>query len=231
MEASNSLGYDLDRTLALMSEQQGSVRNAFSNVTFEYSNPAQAGWGFGFDAATTVAGGMTLGRTVLSSARGTIPFAKEIPTIAAGTPSEIAWGYGQVSKRQHAILSQLPETLSQTTLRKGDIGVTDIAALTAQTGDEFALFTRGSQRLVIRGNANGVPLLPEEIVALREQGFRWSAHSHPGTRDVVLDASGYYRGKSGDRYVLELMQQQRSMIINSAGNRSVFDEFDNFRVK
>ncbi|MDF3055777.1 MAG: Rhs-family protein [Gammaproteobacteria bacterium] len=104
-------------------------------------------------------------------------------TISASTPSEIAWGYGSLSGRQQGILDQLPDSLSQLSLKKSQIKVTDLAALTAQTGDEFALFTRGSQRLI------------------------------------------------SDRYVLELMKQERSLILNSSGQRSVFDQFDNYRVQ
>ncbi|MDC8760326.1 hemagglutinin repeat-containing protein [Janthinobacterium fluminis] len=152
-------------------------------------------------------------------------------TIAASSPAEIAWGYGKLSTRQQGVLDQLPETLSQLTFRKSQVSVTDLAAMTAQTGDEFALFTRGSQRLVIRGSDRGVPLLPEEITALREQGYKWSGHSHPGTSDIVLDASGVFGKPQGDRYVLDLLNQQRSVIVNSAGRRSVFDQFDNYRVK
>lgn len=41
-------------------------------------------------------------------------------------------------------------------MNKGDVSLNDLAALTAKTGDEFAMFTRGSQRIIIRGNANAV---------------------------------------------------------------------------
>jgi hypothetical protein len=163
--------------------------------------------------------------------RGANRVATNSATISASTPSKIAWGYGSLSGRQQDILDQLPDTLSQLSLKKSQINVTELAALTAQTGDEFALFTRGSQRLVIRGNDRGVPLLPEEIVSLKNQGYKWSGHSHPGTRDAVLDASGGYGKQQGDLYVLELMNQDRSLILNSAGQRSIFDQFDNYRVQ
>lgn len=152
-------------------------------------------------------------------------------TITASSPSEIAWGYGALSVRQQGILDQLPNTLSQVILHKSQINITDLAALTAETGNEFALFTLGSRRLVLRGTEREVPLLPEEIINIRSQGYRWSGHSHPGTKDIVLDASGVLGGKQGDRYVLELMEQQRSIILNSSGQRSLFDQFNNYRVK
>jgi len=133
-----------------------------------------------------------------------------------------------LSKRQQRVLGQLPDTLSSTTLHKKQISVTDLAALTAKTGDEFALFTNGSQRLVFRGNAGGVPLTKSELQGLADKGYKWSGHTHPGTTDIKLDASGW----PGDRMVLDIFRQQQSqsLILNSAGQRSIFNSTDNIRV-
>ena len=79
----------------------------------------------------------------------------------------------------------IPEELSNIKLHKSNVNVTDLSALIAQTGDEFALFTRGSQRLIFRGNRNGVPLTKAELLELKTQGFKFSAHTHPGTSDIV----------------------------------------------
>ncbi|MET0052131.1 MAG: hypothetical protein ABW095_13775, partial [Candidatus Thiodiazotropha sp.] len=98
--------------------------------------------------------------------------------------------------------------------------------LTAQTGDEFALFTRGSQRLMFRGNQYGVPLTESELAGLKAQGFKFSGHSHPGTSDITLNASG----TPGDRRVLEIFDQQQSLIVNSSGRRNVFDAATDRRV-
>lgn len=79
------------------------------------------------------------------------------------------------------------------------------------TGDEFTMFTRGSQRLIIRGNNRGVDFTREQLGLLKKQGFRWSAHTHPNINfsRSILDASG------GDRSVLEIFEQDRSLILNS----------------
>jgi hypothetical protein len=61
---------------------------------------------------------------------------------------------------------------------------------------------------------------------LKEHGFRFSAHTHPGVSDIVLDASGIL----GDRMVLVLMDQERSLILNAAGPRNVFDMVGNTRI-
>jgi hypothetical protein len=143
--------------------------------------------------------------------------------IATSSPAEIAWGSGTLSARQQALLDALPKTRAQLKLHKSDINVTDLAALTASTGDEFALFTRGSQRLAIRGDNSGIVLSIEKLQVLREQGFRWSAHSHPSISisGESLIASG------GDKTALEIFGQERSLILDSFGRRNVFDQTTN----
>jgi len=89
---------------------------------------------------------------------------------------EILYGAKKLTARRQEILDQLPDALSRMTLHKKQVNVTDLAHLTAATGDEFALFTRGSQRLVVRGDANGVPLTVSQLEKLHQQGYRFSAH-------------------------------------------------------
>ena len=137
------------------------------------------------------------------------------------------YGAKKLTARRQEILDQLPDALSRMTLHKKQVNVTDLAHLTAATGDEFALFTRGSQRLVVRGDANGVPLTVSQLEKLHQQGYRFSAHTHPGTSDLVLNASG----KPGDRAVIEIFQQKQSLILNSAGRRSIFDQLNDRRVQ
>jgi len=150
-------------------------------------------------------------------------------TIQSNSPIEIHFGLKVVDSRTQGFLDQLPENLSQSIFHKKQIGVTDLARLTAATGDEFALFTRGSQRLVVRGHRNGIDLSVGDIKLLQEQGYKWSGHSHPGTFARDLEASGNIGGaaQSGDRFVLDLMKQERSLILNSGGSRNVFDRFGN----
>jgi hypothetical protein len=125
--------------------------------------------------------------------------------------------------RQQALLDALPDTLDELKLHKSHVSATDLAALTAATGDEFALFTRGSQRLIIRGNEIGVNLKLDYLTHLKDQGFRWSAHTHPSltTSSKFLEASG------GDRLVLQHLEQERSLILDSFGRRNIFDQTDN----
>jgi len=146
--------------------------------------------------------------------------------ISASSPSEIAWGYGSLSRRQAGILESLQKPGQFLQLYKSDISPTDLSALTAHTGDEFALFTMGSRRMVVRGTASGLRIDANLSNKLLTQEWRWSAHTHPGLSDNVLAASGF----PGDRQALQLFNQERSLILNSAGRRSIFDSENDFAI-
>ncbi len=133
-----------------------------------------------------------------------------------GDPAAIARGFGTLSPRQAKMLEALPDFGDATILHKSDVKMTDIAALTAQTGDEFAIFTRGSQRMIVRGNAQSVPISVDDAVKLREAGWRWSAHTQPGVDTVHTIAS------AGDQAVLKAFGQDASLIMNSRGQANVF---------
>ena len=83
--------------------------------------------------------------------------------------------------------------------------------ITAKTGDEFAMFTRKGERLIVRGNSEQVPLGARKIVEMRELGYKWSGHTHPGYSEAGLIAS------QGDRDTLRLFRQGNSAIYNAAG--------------
>lgn len=90
-------------------------------------------------------------------------------------------------------------------------------ALTAQTGDEFAMFTNGGRRLLIRGNSTSVPVNEAIAKSLAKRGYRWSGHTHPGGQSVL-------RSSPGDRFILKSMWGNRSAIYNSLGQRTAFGQ-------
>jgi hypothetical protein len=141
-------------------------------------------------------------------------------SIQASKPAEIAWGYGKLSARQESLLEALPKPGKFVQVYKSDVSPSDLASLTARTGDEFGLFTLGSRRIVVRGNSEILDIPPELTGNLLSQGWKWSAHTHPGTSDRVLMASGI----PGDREALWRFNQERSLILNSSGRRSIFDQ-------
>jgi hypothetical protein len=134
---------------------------------------------------------------------------------ATGNPAAISRGFGQLNTRQATVLGQLPEYGSSTIVPKS-FGQGDIAALTAQTGDEFAMFSTGGRRLIYRGDASSVPIAPELAEQLAARGWRWSNHTHPGNSVGVL------RSSPGDRAVLGAMGGQRSALFNSTGQWRIF---------
>ncbi len=133
-----------------------------------------------------------------------------------GVPSDI-YKYGKpLNNRQQALLDKLPEYDSRAVVGKDDVSMTDLAALTAKTGDEFAMFTRGSERLVVRGDERHVGIDFKSAAEFSTQGYKWSGHTHPGDSMIVLLSS------EGDREVLKAFNQDTSVIYNSVGLRQTF---------
>lgn len=95
--------------------------------------------------------------------------------------------------------------------------MSDLAALTAKTGDEFAMFTRGSQRMIVRGNSSVINIDGNIAQELYSKGFKWSGHTHPGIDINVKFAS------EGDMYILEQFKQNRSVILDSYGRFNIFE--------
>lgn len=133
-------------------------------------------------------------------------------------PIDIGFGFKELNQRQQAVLNKLPMFGDRIIVNKRGVSMLDLAALTAKTGDEFAMFTRAGKRMIIRGNSEIVPLRPKEITELREKGYRWSGHTHPGYTDTDLIAS------DGDKRALELFDQSNSSIYNSIGRYKLIRE-------
>jgi len=132
-------------------------------------------------------------------------------------PTDVPPPFGVgLDARQQDILDRLPSFGSEVIVRKRDVSMLDLAAMTAHTGDEFAMFTRKGERLVIRGNKNQIPITPSIASRLYMQGYRWSGHTHPGTHPSSLIVS------NGDKMVLGAFGQSQGAIYNSAGRYSIF---------
>lgn len=135
---------------------------------------------------------------------------------ARGKPSAITHYDVELNTRQQRLLDALPSYNSRATVNKRAVSMSDLAALTAKTGDEFALFTRKNQRLIVRGNYYKVDIQREEAAALNAKGYVWSGHTHPGADRNCLIAS------DGDFKILALFDQSRSTIFNSVGQHLEF---------
>lgn len=128
----------------------------------------------------------------------------------------IAAGVENLSVTQTKTLTQLPKVGSIIIVTK-DFGQNDLAALSAATGDEFAMFTTGGRRLIIRGNATGVPIGAVEAEELAAKSWRWSSHVHP---------DGTLRSSLGDRAILKIFRDHnlnsKSSISDPYGRRFNF---------
>lgn len=133
-----------------------------------------------------------------------------------GNPNAILHFDVELNGRQNKILELLPEYDSRVIVPKSEVNMTDLAAFTAKTGDEFDLFTKGNERLIIRGNEYMVNIGIETASALAADGFKWSGHTHAGNDEFCLYAS------TGDKLVLRCFEQEQSAIYNSKGQYLTF---------
>ena len=151
---------------------------------------------------------------------------KPVERNGAGKPSLIFNKLGKgLNNKQKRILEKLNKQDTVFEFDKKEVSMKDLAALTAETGDEFSMFTKNGKRLVFRGN-------PVEIKALKESkgkelnnlGYKWSGHTHPLSTDMpnldCLDCS------EGDLAFLEQFNQDGSVIYNSKGQHRRFSKND-----
>ena len=134
-----------------------------------------------------------------------------------GNPNAIVTFGIELNNRQIRLIELLKNFDSRVIVKKRMVNMKDLSALTAFTGDEFAMFTKGGNRLIIRGNVNSVKVDIDTAKKLAEQGYRWSGHTHPGISLNCLTAS------SGDKSILKCFDQKLSVIYNSKGQYLTFE--------
>lgn len=137
----------------------------------------------------------------------------DLPTInmpiernhAAGRPSAVIGG-AELNKRQQRIDNALTAFDTRTEVKKKDVSMKDLAALTAKNGVEYSLFTKGQTRLIIRGDEMHVQITDDVAREMGRQGWRWTGHTHVGTASFDTTPS------DGDLKILKEFGQQRSAI-------------------
>ena len=137
---------------------------------------------------------------------------------AKGNPNAILIYDRPLNNRQKQILNALTDYDSTIIVKKKNVSMSDLAAFTAMTGDEFALFTKGKERLIIRGNAISVNVDIKRATTLSKQGYKWSGHTHPGISDLSMQPS------DGDYMILSCFKQENSVVYNSKGNFRTFEK-------
>ncbi len=154
------------------------------------------------------------GKVVISSIEQPI----EQQHTGKGNPNAILLFDIELNNRQQKLLDSLPSYDSSVTVSRDNVNMSDLSALTAKTGDEFAMFTKGNERLVIRGNASMVNIDPEKAKKLADEGYRWSGHTHPGVDFLCMQPS------DGDYSILDCFMQENSVIYNSKGDFRTFEK-------
>ena len=135
-----------------------------------------------------------------------------------GNPNAIITFGTYLNNRQARLLDKLPDYDSRITVHKKSVNMADLSALTAQTGHEFAMFTKGNERFIIRGNSTMVNISVDDAKKLAKDGYRWSGHTHPGTNLNCLIAS------PGDTEILKCFKHNTSAIYNSKGQFATFEK-------
>lgn len=131
--------------------------------------------------------------------------------------------YGDpLSKKQKKLDEIIKKADKFYEFNKRDVNMKDLSALTSTNGIEYAMFTKGNKRIVIKGTVYGINSFGvEEAEALAREGYKWSGHTHPGHAFTTLGCS------DGDIKVLSAFKehtgQRRSVIYNSAGSWQVFE--------
>lgn len=133
-----------------------------------------------------------------------------------GNPNAILMFDVELNNRQQRLLDRLPDFDSRIIIAKKSVNMTDLSALTAKTGHEFAIFTKGKERLLIRGNSVKVNIDPEQASQLAKEGYKWSGHTHPGANINCMLPS------DGDKTILNCFSQNTSVIYNSKGQFATF---------
>jgi hypothetical protein len=153
---------------------------------------------------------------LVTMGKGRVLRASDSIATSASRLRAISAGASDLSPRNASVLAQLEGYGSRAVIPKKGFGQSDLAALSAATGDEFAMFTTGGRRLLVRGNAGGVPisLADGSAQSLANQGWRWSSHMHP---------DGSLLSSAGDRAVLSVFRNSRSSIMTPTGSRGLFN--------
>ncbi|GBU23176.1 hypothetical protein R80B4_03092 [Fibrobacteres bacterium R8-0-B4] len=133
-------------------------------------------------------------------------------TDGVGEPWAIMRHGKPLNDRQQALLEKLPEYDSRTIVDKDDVSMMDLAALTAKTGDEFAMFTQGSRRLIVRGDSEHVNIDEDKAAEMNAQGYKWSGHTHTKGR----------LPSKGDKDILKQFRQVLSSVYDAEGNYNYF---------
>ena len=147
------------------------------------------------------------------------PISSPIETAKTDYKTLATSSFTSLTNRQKAIDEKINEVDSLYSFKKKDIKMSDLISLTAINGCEYAMFTKGSERIIIRGTrystSDGATL-----ISLAKQGYRWSGHTHP--------FNDWPAPSNGDIETLKLFKNKKTIVYNSFGKATVFNDKGEF---
>lgn len=93
--------------------------------------------------------------------------------------SQVRRGEISLKDYQQKILDKLPSAGAFVRLKKKDVSLDDLAALSAREKCEFALFVRGKKAILLRGNYNSCDIGGTLAGEILDGKWIWVGHSHP----------------------------------------------------
>ena len=118
--------------------------------------------------------------------------------------------------QQADLLSQLNAPGKTVVVERSSMTLENLAQLTKEMNREFALLTRGDKRMLIAGDDVSVPLTPDRMRQLSQEGWKLTAHSHLSGLAV----------SAGDVKVLEAAAPQKNTILLDTENNRVSIRLD-----
>ena len=147
------------------------------------------------------------------------PISSPIETAKTDYKTLATSSFANLTNRQKAIDEKINDVGSLYSFKKKDIKMSDLISLTAINGCEYAMFTKGSERIIIRGTrystSDGATL-----ISLAKQGYRWSGHTHP--------FNDWPAPSNGDIETLKLFKNKKKIVYNSFGKATVFNDKGEF---
>lgn len=129
--------------------------------------------------------------------------------------SKLKDGKVELKEKQKLLLGGLEKAGDFVQLKKKDVSLDDLAALSAHQKCEFAIFTKGKNRILLRGNYNSCNISETLSKIVLDKKWEWTGHSHPTITRISASQA--------DRNALKhFTWQKESSIIDLKGNTITF---------
>jgi LysM repeat protein len=214
-ETGKSIAAALGDAIAPALEKYEAGKSSLGDYGLEHGG---AGWATALytlpDAAISLIpysrAGISAAKGAVLRARGRDAVPSTIATASSGQLTELL-SASTLSKRQFAIYEKLSSQGSVGKFSKKSVSMSDLRAISQVTGDEYSMFTLGSQRTVIRGYGNEISVPQNTLDNLLAGNYgKWSGHTHPPGYSINPGPA--------DRPFLQQMGQQRSAIWGDNGH-------------